>query len=304
MKNLRTRHRHLIFSLLPTLLLSTVLGTSFLTLRLQDISKSQINEGVSTLNNFSYLVQVALNNANIESINSIAYYILNHSNATAVTIYNSEQLPVAAAGPPMSAPKVDGDTLLDATHHVSTGSSLRFSTPLNKNILIPVSSLSTALPIQNQGWLEVEIPSHATTVKRYQALTLVLVVVLFSWLLHLAIVFQRAYQLENLINKFSQAFSALKAGNLKTTIRIDSPGDIGLLEAEFNSMTYALHQSQEEAFKSMQLANDDITETLETIEIQNIELDIARKDAIKASATKSEFLANMSHEIQISLRWL
>ncbi|MDN4502774.1 7TM diverse intracellular signaling domain-containing protein [Alteromonadaceae bacterium BrNp21-10] len=40
---------------------------------------------------------------------------------------------------------------------------------------------------------------------------------------------------------------------------------------------------------------------LELIEEQNVHLDIARKDAVKASKVKSQFLANMSHEIRTPL---
>ncbi len=48
-------------------------------------------------------------------------------------------------------------------------------------------------------------------------------------------------------------------------------------------------------------ATDDLRNNMEIIEEQNARLDIARKDAIKASSIKSQFLANMSHEIRTPL---
>ena len=48
-------------------------------------------------------------------------------------------------------------------------------------------------------------------------------------------------------------------------------------------------------------ATDDLCNNMELIEEQNVRLDIARKDAIKASHVKSQFLANMSHEIRTPL---
>ena len=48
-------------------------------------------------------------------------------------------------------------------------------------------------------------------------------------------------------------------------------------------------------------ATDDLRNNMELIEEQNARLDIARKDAIKASNVKSQFLANMSHEIRTPL---
>ncbi|HEY7774438.1 MAG TPA: response regulator [Marinagarivorans sp.] len=48
-------------------------------------------------------------------------------------------------------------------------------------------------------------------------------------------------------------------------------------------------------------ATQELRESLETVEIQNIELDIARKNALQASADKSELLATTSHEIRTPL---
>lgn len=48
-------------------------------------------------------------------------------------------------------------------------------------------------------------------------------------------------------------------------------------------------------------ATKDLVNNMELIEEQNVRLDIARKDAIKASHIKSQFLANISHEIRTPL---
>ncbi|MBV1869677.1 MAG: hypothetical protein KUG76_02120, partial [Gammaproteobacteria bacterium] len=193
MPKISTRHRHIVFNLIPTLLLSTVLGVSFLSLRLNDLKETQLNEGIGTLENFSYLVQIALNGAPQDSIQAIAYYILNNSNASSVIIYNDAQHPLAKAGPEMSPPLSEASTLQDHIYHTQTSSSVRFSTPLREDLLSPVSTLTkNSDRLKNWGWIEVEIPAYPTSIKRYQAFTLVLIITLISWLLHLAIILQRA----------------------------------------------------------------------------------------------------------------
>src|SRR5690606_16386887 len=73
------------------------------------------------------------------------------------------------------------------------------------------------------------------------------------------------------------------------------------LAAGINRMAAALQDAQEELQHNIEQATEDLRQTLETIEIQNIELDLARKEALEASRTKSEFMANMSHEIRTPL---
>lgn len=62
-----------------------------------------------------------------------------------------------------------------------------------------------------------------------------------------------------------------------------------------------LEKSRHKLETDVQSATEDLMNNLELIEEQNARLDIARKDAVKASHIKSQFLANMSHEIRTPL---
>ncbi len=62
-----------------------------------------------------------------------------------------------------------------------------------------------------------------------------------------------------------------------------------------------MDKSRSQLEQEVEQATNDLVNNMELIEEQNVRLDIARKDAIKASNVKSQFLANMSHEIRTPL---
>lgn len=69
-----------------------------------------------------------------------------------------------------------------------------------------------------------------------------------------------------------------------------------------NEVIEGLSRSHDELRKSYEAALSDFKESLESVEIQNIEMDLARKSAIQAERVKSEFLIHASSDLLEPLR--
>ncbi|WP_435103760.1 ATP-binding protein [Arhodomonas sp. AD133] len=97
------------------------------------------------------------------------------------------------------------------------------------------------------------------------------------------------------ITRFAQR---LEEGHLDARLRGGSEGELGELERAMNAMTSALRASREGLEDQVKQTTSELRQTLQAVEVQNVELDVARKRALEASKVKSEFLANVSHEIR------
>ena len=98
--------------------------------------------------------------------------------------------------------------------------------------------------------------------------------------------------------RLTQSVIRMRHGDFTVRVPEVSKGELRSLEVGFNAMADALKHSQDTLQQQIEQATADLMQTMEAVEIQNVELDLARKGALKASQVKSEFLANMSHEIR------
>jgi two-component system sensor histidine kinase BarA len=97
------------------------------------------------------------------------------------------------------------------------------------------------------------------------------------------------------------AVDRIREGKLESRVTGQLIGELNFLKNGVNAMAQSLGDYQEEMQGSIDQATTDLRESLEQFEIQNVELDIAKRKAQEANKVKSEFLANMSHELRTPL---
>ncbi|MCK2182713.1 hybrid sensor histidine kinase/response regulator [Halomonas getboli] len=93
----------------------------------------------------------------------------------------------------------------------------------------------------------------------------------------------------------------LTAGSAPPPLAVPREAELARLAQRLNAMGEHLASAREDLQSQIEQATGELQESMETIEVQNIELDLAHRRALEANRAKSEFLANMSHEIRTPL---
>jgi two-component system sensor histidine kinase BarA len=219
--------------------------------------------------------------------------LVNHEAIRAAALRDDQGKVIAQIGP--NLPALDAAELINDAQH--------FVRPPTFRLLTPVRNPSPHLAHELASvWLDLDMSTEPLTLARYQVAIVCLLVffgsLLFSLLMawHLTRITLKPLQL------LRRMMSPIAQGNQPLpSVPPMRFKEHQALMSELAQMAYGLNQVYQDLQDHATQANQDLRQTLETIEIQNIELDIARKEALQASQIKSEFLANMSHEIRTPL---
>ncbi len=305
MTSLSIRLRLILLVTVPTLVAGILLATLALSFHFRAIEQALIARGWATMQHAAGELHRHLASGDTGVIEQYLPSLLEYPDVRSASLYDERQGLLAHSGPLPRPPLSGGVRALFSDRAVvaTTDRGWRLLLPVSRRGTAPVPAGDAALPLAEpaEGWIEVELSDDTVGQERWRAVAGALAVLL-ALLLVQAVIAQLFS--DRMLTAFSAIGSGMRrvaGGQLGTRLQPDAPGELGRLQRDFNHMCESLQRAQEDLQQSVTQATDDLRETLETIEVQNIELDMARKEAVRAARLKSEFLANMSHEIRTPL---
>ncbi len=284
------RSRLMLLALVPATLIAVILDVFFVHTHLTDLETSLRDRGQAIANQLAPASEYGVFSGNRVVLDSLTRAVLEEPDVQSVAIRDNSGNVLSQARM-VDMPEDPSSLVFHATIHQSTLELEDFENtypggdrPQQGNVVL--------------GFVSVEL-SHLSTATRQREvllnnLLITLVVLLASALLGLHI----SRGVTRPILRLTQAVQQLGKGELATRVSNDSSGELGILENGINAMATTLESAQMELQEQVDQATSELQETLESVEVQNVELDIARKRAVQASKAKSAFLANVSHEIR------
>lgn len=302
--------RVLFLTLVPTITISILLSAYFTSTRLQDLEKALRNRGYAISLQLAPASEYGVFSGNTHTLQRIANDALSEPEVRSVSIFNKDGRLLAHSGHEQETP-MNILSVTDLSHGITmadTGHSLLFTIPVTiRDVIVEDFAYADSAYVQAEnhdnvlGWISLELGRMTTTIRQYQVLFACSVILLIGLAISGFFAYRMGRDVTRPILHIAHAVEKIKNGNLDTRVYTNSRGELRHLESGINTMAQALKAAHEEMQQSVEQATADLRQTLETIEIQNIELQMARKEAETASRIKSEFLANMSHEIRTPL---
>jgi two-component system sensor histidine kinase BarA len=169
-----------------------------------------------------------------------------------------------------------------------------YSDKLFKHIPSPIADRADDI----LGWLSIDIDTQSMLMKRYQMLMVTIFITLFGLLMGLTIHYFLSKQIYAPISRLRRSMKQILSNQFDAEIKTTSQGELGIIERGCAHLQSNYLNTIQELNQHIEVATEDLQQSLELLEEKNIELSLDKKKAEEKSRQKSEFIASMSHEIR------
>ncbi|NDO81936.1 two-component sensor histidine kinase BarA [Citrobacter sp. NCU1] len=308
MTNYSLRARMMILILAPTVLIGLLLSIFFVVHRYHDLQRQLEDAGASIIEPLAVSSEYGMNLQNRESIGQLISVLhRRHSDIVrAISVFDENNRLFVTSNfhlDPTDMQLATGAPFprrLSVTRH---GDIMILRTPIVSESYSPdESAVSDAKNTQNMlGYVALELDLRSVRLQQYKEIFISSVMMLFCIGIALIFGWRLMRDVTGPIRNMVNTVDRIRRGQLDSRVEGFMLGELDMLKNGINSMAMSLAAYHEEMQHNIDQATSDLRETLEQMEIQNVELDLAKKRAQEAARIKSEFLANMSHELRTPL---
>ncbi len=300
------RARMMILILAPTLLIGLLLTTFFVVHRYNELQAQLIDSGSSIIEPLAVASEYGMTFRSREALQQLIGLLhRRHSDIVrSITVFDSQnnlfvtsnynysysylQLPKGVAIPSELMLTRKGDALILRTPILADNqfSSSEFNIEQDRNLL---------------GYIAIELDLRTVRLQQYKEVFVAILLLIICLCIAMLFAYRLMRDVTGPIRNMVNTVDRIRQGQLDSRVEGYMLGELDILKNGINSMAVSIADYHEEMQQNIDQATSDLRETLEQMEIQNVELDLAKKRAQEAARIKSEFLANMSHELRTPL---
>ncbi|WP_312118144.1 two-component sensor histidine kinase BarA [Pantoea vagans] len=302
------RARMMILILAPTLMVGLLLSSFFVVHRYNELQRQVIDAGANIIEPLAISSEYSMTWHNRDAMRELVSLLhRRHSGIVrAISVFDNHNQLYVTSNHKQNLSLLQQDDIRALPDDVSMerhGSLLILRTPITSE-RYDVDELpdEDAKPAGNPlGYVAIELDLQSVRLQQYKEVFVATLMLLFCLCLAMLFAYRLMRDVTGPIRNMVTTVDRIRRGQLDSRVEGYMLGELNILKNGINAMAMSLTAYHEEMQHNIDQATYDLRETLEQLEIQNVELDLAKKRAQEAARIKSEFLANMSHELRTPL---